>query len=152
MVHSRDSVPLQIGSSSTVEASHSLTGFAANKRRMLVLRPVISHKVLLVAAQSAKLTGVKNRLKMRPFLRAVAVIVALCVFLALLQTIDILLRGGMSSLVRSGVLGAATILGWLLILRSGSIDPSSSRVTVRANMATSLRLGRLRRKTSDGLT
>jgi hypothetical protein len=84
-----------------------------------VSSPVISHKVLLVAAQSAKLTGVKNRLKMRPFLRVVAVILALCVFLALLQTIDILLRGGMSSLVRSGVLGAATILRWLLILTAG---------------------------------
>ena len=56
---------------------------------------------------------------MRPFLRVVAVILALCVFMALLQTIDILLRGGMSTLVRSGVLGAATILGWLLILTAG---------------------------------
>lgn len=56
---------------------------------------------------------------MRPFLRVVAAILALCVFLALLQTIDILLRGGMSPLVRSGVLGAATILGWLLILTAG---------------------------------
>ena len=56
---------------------------------------------------------------MRPFLRVVALILALCVFLTLLQTIDILVRGGMSTLARSGVLGAATILGWLLILTAG---------------------------------
>jgi hypothetical protein len=82
------------------------------------LASIRSHKVLLVAAQSAKLTGVKNRLTMRPFLRVVAVIL-LCVFLALLQTIDSLLRGRMSPLIRSGSVGAATILGWLLILTAG---------------------------------
>jgi hypothetical protein len=47
---------------------------------------------------------------MRPFLRVVAVIL-LCLFLALLQTIDSLLRGRMSPLIRSGSVGAATILG-----------------------------------------
>jgi CHASE2 domain-containing sensor protein len=56
---------------------------------------------------------------MRPLLRIVAVLLALGVFLALLQTIDILLRGGISALIRSGALGAATVLGWLLILVAG---------------------------------
>lgn len=56
---------------------------------------------------------------MRHLLRIVAVILALCVFLALVQTSDILLRGGISTLARSGVLGAATVFGWLLILIGG---------------------------------
>src|SRR6266852_7853594 len=56
---------------------------------------------------------------MRLFLRIVAVVLALCVLLALLQTIDGLLRGGISTLVPPGALGAATTLGWLLILIAG---------------------------------
>ena len=56
---------------------------------------------------------------MRLLLRIVAVVLALCVLLALLQTIDGLLRGGISTLAPSGALGAATTLGWLLILIAG---------------------------------
>jgi hypothetical protein len=59
---------------------------------------------------------------MRLCLRIVAVFLAFCVFLALLQTIDFLSQGGINaigSLARSGMLGAATILGWLLILIAG---------------------------------
>ena len=56
---------------------------------------------------------------MRLLLRIVAVVLALCVLLALLQTIDGLLRGGVSTLVPSGALGAATTLGWMLILTAG---------------------------------
>lgn len=60
-----------------------------------------------------------------PFLRIVAVFLALCVFLVLFQTIDGLLRGGIGTLVPSGTFGAATILhaattlGCLLILIVG---------------------------------
>jgi hypothetical protein len=56
---------------------------------------------------------------MRPFLRIVAVVLALCVLGALVQTNDVLWRGGISTMARSGVLGAATVLGWLLILIAG---------------------------------
>lgn len=58
---------------------------------------------------------------MKVFLRAVAVILGLSVCLALFQTIDVLLRGGMSNIVRSGALGAATAVGWLLVLAVGPV-------------------------------
>jgi len=50
------------------------------------------------------------------------VFLAFCVLLALLQTIDFSSRGGINAigtLARSGMLGAATILGWFLILIAG---------------------------------
>lgn len=56
---------------------------------------------------------------MRHFLRIVAVVLALCVFLALFQTIDSLLRSGISALFPPGALGVATTVGWLLILIAG---------------------------------
>jgi hypothetical protein len=58
---------------------------------------------------------------MRLFLRIVAVVLALCVLLALFLTIDNLLRDGIGALVPSGALGAATTVGWLLILIAGPV-------------------------------
>jgi CHASE2 domain-containing sensor protein len=39
--------------------------------------------------------------------------------MALLQTVQFSLRGSISTLARSGVLGTATIFGWLLLLVAG---------------------------------
>lgn len=56
---------------------------------------------------------------MRLLLKIVAVILVLCTFMALLQTVQFSLRGSITTLARSGVLGAATIFGWLLLLVAG---------------------------------
>ena len=56
---------------------------------------------------------------MRLLLRIVAVLLVLCAFIALLQTVQFSLRGSIATLARSGVLGAATIFGWLLLLVAG---------------------------------
>jgi hypothetical protein len=56
---------------------------------------------------------------LRVFLKIVAGFLALCVVLALLQVIDFALRDDLSALIRSGLLGVSTIVGWLLILIGG---------------------------------